>query len=225
MDVFLAALLSVAGTLGGVGLSGLLASRSEARRLEASALENDRQAERAAAAARAAEEGRLAAEAADIAAKIRDLFLDELRQVRLMGDLAARDFDEKFQKAFDIDGDIKLRRAIGAVRDNDQRAQLSVVVDTLSRVSAVSSHNFRVTGFWAENAIKLGADLAAAFARRQELDASLRANFYELNDDLKGYLDYQQAEWTIRMEEERERFMDLVAKRTREKEADQQDHE
>lgn len=206
-----AALFTLVGTLSAVWLANIFTSRSDERRIKAEATQDALLAEREAAAAKAAVQSREAADAENVAAGIRDLFLDELRKVRLMGDLEARDFDERFEKAFDIDGDIKLRRAIGAVRDNEQRAQLTVVVDTLSRISAVSDHNFRTSGVWAESAITIGANLAATFARRQELESSLLANFNELHGDLTGYLDYQQAKAKKDMDAAQKRFKELSA--------------
>lgn len=157
--------------LGGVWITARSARRAEDKRLD---LEERREAIRLAredeAERRSSEEQRHKTQI-EIYRSIAELFVGELSNLRAQRatnpSMKFKDFDAWFAKEWPVHPDMRLRRAIAGLADDEHRYRITQICDAIIDYDAVALMEFNEGGDQVEELLTLGFDLASTYARGQ----------------------------------------------------------
>lgn len=174
-------------TLGGVWLNSRSVERNEKRKLAAEEVRESasraREDEAALAASRKAELD----EDRRVGQLVADIFAVALESIR------STSFEDasEFQDWWNSDADIKVRRVVAAVRDNDLRTDLTMIVDALNDFDNYFTLNWLNNVSWqAEQLVKTGFEVGSTLARGQSLDVSLREKLASVQKHVDGVASY-----------------------------------
>lgn len=200
-------ILGVGGTLAG----GYLGNRSVERRWRAEIKERAD-----ADAARIAREEKLAAsekesadraEATKLAAQVVEEFSRDLDEVRAFREVDDDGFRTWFEEEWRTTKEVALRRVVGRVRDDADRALLTEVVDALAVQSEFTRWNStRTPRRFVEDVLLLGLDVAMTMERAQDQSADIIARRAELANRIGAWEHYIAVKEAHEWEEERRAF-------------------
>lgn len=206
---FLTVVATGAVTLTGVWLNGRYAARGEQRRLAAEQARLDSEIEREAERLRredqsdARERNDVAdAEARELASEIAETFLNELRVVREFEEVDDAGFVSWYKAKWSTRTDIALRRLVGRVRDNDERARALQIVDTLDMFDELAEWDFGSKRKpLVEKLLTLGFDVSATVSRGQQPDDALGKRLMALTREVNGWIKYQDEQRELQIEQ------------------------
>lgn len=206
---FLTVVATGAVTLTGVWLNGRYAARGEQRRLAAEQTRLDSEVQREAERIRREDhfDSRARDEAAELAARelateIAEAFLTELRAVREFEEVHDAGFVSWYATKWSTRTDIALRRLVGRVRDDHERARVLAIVDALDMFDELAEWDFGAKRKpLIEKLLTLGFDVSATVSRGQQPDEALSKRVNSAMSDANGWLAYQERQRELQREQ------------------------
>lgn len=201
------AVISVGGTLTGAFLSNRSAERrANAEREERRGLELAR-IEREEDAAEKQEEEAARAESTSLASQVVEEITRDLGDVRAFREVDDDGFRTWFEAEWRASKEIALRRVVGRVRDDDERALLMESIDALAVQSEFTLWNTtRTSRRFVEEVLLLGLDSAMAMERGQDQSADITIRRAELAKRLGEWERYVTIKEASEWEEARRAF-------------------
>lgn len=190
----LTALITAAATLGGVALAARSSRLSAERQLEADERREDARLAREDAEKLEASDAAKSAAAIATYRAVANHFVGELSTVRTwdgavsLGDDAG--FEEWYGQQWSTQGQMRLIRAIADVENDAHRVQLDRVVEAVTLFPNIANLTYKQRTWLVERTVKIGFDLASAWARGQEADAELIARYDDMMSDVELVHDY-----------------------------------
>lgn len=174
-------------TLAGVWLNNRHSAQQERLKLAADAEREGQRLRREDIAQEKAAADLTTAEDRETGAEIAEAFLDELSSFRG----AKIDGSGSLQLFWRSSGDLTVRRAVGKVRDDERRSELSLVLDALSGFDDYCTVNSLNAFRWLfDSLLELGFDLGSCVQRAQVPDEELTTRLQFVRGNLRAVKEF-----------------------------------
>ena len=189
--------LGALATLGGVWITARSTRKADEKRLIADEKRETTRIEREdAGQLKSSEEARLRKQTV-IYEGLAQQFIDELSTLRGLEtpdqNMTASDFDEWFKSEWPSQADMRLRRAIATLTNDDHRLRVTQLCDAILDHAEMADLNWRAHSRQLEILITLGFDLTSTYARGQDVDSDLTKRWNAFKKERQETEDHEAA--------------------------------